>query len=238
MLSPKALKRALDAGASVISINYRFREHAPIQDILRDAARAIQFVRANAGRFNIDPKRIGCFGGSAGAGTSLWLAVHPDLADPDSDDLVLRQSSRISAAACLNGQATYNLIEWEKVIYPFKPGWWGGPDDDIRFYHFKSRSDFETEEGKRILADCSMLGLLSSDDPPIYMSCNLPGGEPKDRNHLLHHPKHVEVIGSKAKEVGVKFESHLAGDSEKARDKDEAWVRAVEFLLREMGVNP
>jgi len=232
MLPPSALKRALDAKASVISINYRFRKDAPIQDILRDAARAIQFVRANAAKFNIDPKRIACFGGSAGAGTSLWLAVHPDLADPNSQDEVLRQSSRISAAACLNGQATYDLIEWERLIYPFQPGWWGGPNEDIEFYHFKSRSDFQTDEGKKILSDCSMYGLLSPDDPPIFMSCSLPGGEPKDRNHILHHPKHVEVIGRKARELGVKFESHLVGDPDDGKD---AAVRAVEFLLKYLG---
>ncbi len=233
-LSPSALKRALDAGTSVMSINYRFRKHAPIQDILRDAARSIQFVRANAEKFNVDPRRVASFGSSAGAGTSLWLAVHPDLADPGSSDLVLRQSSRISACGCIGGQATYDLVEWERVIYPFKAEWLASPDEAVEFYHFKSKSDFETEKGKQILADCSMLGLLTSDDPPIFMVCGLPGGEPTDRNHILHHPKHVEVIKRKAQEVGVKFESHLAGDKTEA--KKEAAVMAVEFLLRQMGV--
>ncbi|MGQ9581880.1 MAG: hypothetical protein ACUVT8_13220, partial [Armatimonadota bacterium] len=40
-IPPRALRRALDAGASVMSINYRVLKDAPIQDILRDAARAI-----------------------------------------------------------------------------------------------------------------------------------------------------------------------------------------------------
>jgi acetyl esterase/lipase len=117
-LSPAAIREALDGGAAFMSINYRLRQHAPIQDILRDAARAIQFVRADAARFHIDPKRIASFGSSAGAGTSLWLAAHDDLADPKSADPVLRQSSRISAAGSLNGQATYDMREWERVIFP------------------------------------------------------------------------------------------------------------------------
>ncbi|MEO6752847.1 MAG: alpha/beta hydrolase, partial [Chthoniobacteraceae bacterium] len=117
-LSLAALREALDGGAAFMSINYRFREDAPIQDILRDCARAIQFVRAHAARFHIDPKRIASFGSSAGAGTSLWLAAHDDVADPKSADPVLRESSRISAAGSLNGQATYDLREWDRVIFP------------------------------------------------------------------------------------------------------------------------
>jgi acetyl esterase len=114
--SPEAIRRCLDAGVSFMSINYRFRKHAPIQDILRDAARAIQFVRFNAAKYNLDPKRVASCGGPAGAGTSLWLAVHDDLADPQNEDPVLRQSSRITAAGCMNGQATYDLVEWQQVI--------------------------------------------------------------------------------------------------------------------------
>jgi len=232
-IPPSALKTALDAGASVISINYRFLKDAPIQEILRDTARAIQFVRANAAKFNIDPSRIACFGSSAGAGASLWLAVHPDLADPNSEDAVAKQSSRISACACLNGQATYDLLEWQNVIYPFRPEWMNSPTEDLNFYHFKSRADYDTEEGRKVLDDCSMLRLLSSDDPPIFMWCSLPNGDPKNRNHLLHHPKHVMAIKTKAEQVGVKFEGHLAGDGQ-AKIGDPA-VAAVEFLLKQMG---
>lgn len=132
-LSPAALREALNGGAAFMSINYRFREHAPVQDILRDAARAIQFVRAKAGRFHIDPKRIASFGSSAGAGTSLWLAAHDDLADPKAADPVLRQSSRISAVGSLNGQATYDLREWDGVIFPFKPEWLKGEAEGPQF---------------------------------------------------------------------------------------------------------
>lgn len=226
--SAQALKAALDGGASFMSISYRFLPKTPVQDILRDCARAVQYVRANAVEFNIDPKRIACFGGSAGAGTSLWLATHDDLADPKSDDPVLRQSTRISAAACVNGQATYDLIEWQKIIFPFDPKWLANPNEVAEFYGFRDKAELESERGKQILADCSMYGLMSKADPPIWMSCSLPDGEPKDRNHLLHHPKHVQVIKKKGDEVGVAVEAHykdLQGD---------VWVKATEFLLKHL----
>lgn len=231
-LSPAAIREALDGGAAFMSINYRFREHAPIQDILRDAARAIQFVRANAARFHIDPARIASFGSSAGAGTSLWLAAHDDLADPKSADPVLRQSSRIRAAGSLNGQATYDLREWDRVIFPFKPEWLKGEDEGPRFYHFKSDADYDTEQGKRIRADCNMLGLLTADDPPIYLSCSQPDGDPTNRGHLLHHPRHVQVIERRCKELGIPVTAVYAGDQNLSAKSE----GAVAFLLRHVGL--
>ena len=61
-----------------------------------------------AEKWNIDPTRVASTGGSAGAGTSLWLAFHDDLADPKSDDPVARQSTRLTCVAVDNGQSSYD----------------------------------------------------------------------------------------------------------------------------------
>ena len=230
-LQAAALKRALDAGASVASIEYRFIKDAPIQDILRDCARSVQFMRHNAVKYHLDPKRIACFGGSAGAGASLWIAVHPDLADPKSTDPVLRESSRIAAAACINGQATYNLTEWDTLIYPAKPEWKRPEAELLQWYHFKSAADLTSEAGRKILADCSMYDLLTKDDPPIWMYCALPEGKPTNENHLIHHPKHCQVIKQRGDAVGAKVEIHLHNEG-----KENAQVMAVEFLLKQVGL--
>jgi hypothetical protein len=219
-----------------MGINYRFRKHAPVQDILRDAARAIQFVRFNAAQYNLDPKRIASYGGSAGAGTSLWLAVHHDLADPTSEDPVLRQSSRIVAAGCINGQATYDLVEWQKVIGKFKPEWYSSPDEDVKFYHFKTRDDFDTPAGQKILADCSMLRQITRDDAPIFMTCSLPDTPPQSRNALLHHPKHMQVIKQRCDELGV--EAHAVSSRQQDRGRGEAQQDLLVFLLRHLGAIP
>ena len=85
------LPEMLKAGISVVSIEYRFVQEAdaagvkpPVEWPLHDAARALQFVRSKAAEWNIDKQRIGASGGSAGACSSLWLAFHPDMADPKS----------------------------------------------------------------------------------------------------------------------------------------------------------
>ncbi|HEY2573349.1 MAG TPA: alpha/beta hydrolase, partial [Verrucomicrobiaceae bacterium] len=157
----------LEKGISFASIDYRRRKDAPLQDILRDAARAIQFMRSNAKAWNIDGPRIAMYGESAGAGTALWLAAHPDLADPDNSDPVLRESSRVAAACCVDGQATYDITQWDQLVGTFKPEWLLSPDEVVRLYYFQSEADFKTPRGRKILEDCDMLHWLSRESSPI-----------------------------------------------------------------------
>ncbi len=223
---PRAVEGCLAAGVSYATINYRFRDRAAIQDILRDAARAVQFLRLHASEYGLDPQRVACYGGSAGAGTSLWLATRDDLADPKSDEPVLRQSTRLSAAACLNGQATYDLTQWETLIGPFRKEWKSDPDEDAKFYHFSSQADLQTDAAKRVLAECDMLRWISKDDPPLFMSCTQPDGEPANRNQYVHHPRHAKAVKAQCDQAGEPCEIALSsGNGEEA---------AVRFLLRNL----
>lgn len=108
----------LKNGISVAAINYRFISHAddagikpPVKWPLTDAARAIQFLRSKAGEWNIDKTRVGATGGSAGACTSLWLAFHDDLAKPDGDDPIARESTRLTCAAVLGAQTSLDPVQ-------------------------------------------------------------------------------------------------------------------------------
>jgi acetyl esterase/lipase len=100
------VKTFLDAGISMATINYRLMKQAneekvvpPVKAPLEDAARAVQFVRSKASEWNIDKKRVGATGGSAGGASTLWLAFHDDMADPSSSDPVARESTRLYCAA-------------------------------------------------------------------------------------------------------------------------------------------
>lgn len=88
--------RALPFGFAVASIRYRLAPEHPHPAQIHDVKAAIRFVRANAGKYSLDPNRIAVFGGSAGghlaalAGTS---ANRPELTDrslgnPDVDESV------------------------------------------------------------------------------------------------------------------------------------------------------
>ncbi|TWU56793.1 acetyl esterase [Rubripirellula tenax] len=114
-------QKLLDAGISVVAINYRLIKHCaelnpPVQGPMTDSARAVQFVRSNAKDWNIDPTRIGLTGGSAGACTSLWIAYHPDLAQPESEDPVARESTRVTCVAVIRAQTTLDPKQMKSWI--------------------------------------------------------------------------------------------------------------------------
>jgi len=215
-VSADMVKSCLDAGVSFMAINYRFRTTAPIQDILRDCARSIQFVRSKAKDYNLDRARIASYGGSAGAGTSLWLAFHPDLADPQATDPVLRESSRIVAAGAINTQATYNVLRWPEFLG--KPNSeWDRPGETPAFYGAKSNE--ELARATAVLDDVDMLKLVSKDDPPVFMFSSQPDGELANRGHYLHHPNHARTVKKTCDAAGVPAtvwfamaEPRLAGD--------------------------
>ncbi|MDX1948220.1 MAG: alpha/beta hydrolase [Pirellulaceae bacterium] len=173
-----AIQPYLDAGISVASVNYRFilqaMEHKvepPVKGCLHDAARALQTIRSKAKEWNIDPARVGATGGSAGACTSLWLALHDDIADPKSSDPVARQSSRLTCAAVSGAQTSLDpkeLREWmPNAIY-------GG-----HAFGFAAANRSREEEFNLLIAnrekvlpwikEYSPIELVSADDPPIYL---------------------------------------------------------------------
>lgn len=226
--SPEMIEGCLAAGVSFMSINYRYRTTAPIQDILRDCARSIQFVRSKAKDYNIDPKRIASYGGSAGAGTSLWLAFHDELADPASPDPVLRESSRLAAAGAINTQATYNLKRWPEVLRA-PEGDFTRPGETAAFYGATADADLDTDKYKAVLRDTDMLALISKDDPPVFLFTSHPDGAIANRSALLHHPDHARAVKKRCDEVGVPATLYFATAEPKLSGNYQAKLR--EFLL-------
>ncbi len=195
--------RLVKNGVSCAAINYRFRKDAPIQEILRDAARAVQTLRSRAEEWNLDKTRFAGFGGSAGAGTSLWLLSRDDLADAASDDPVARESSRLQAAVLMSTQATYDLTKWETFLGPSDPAWWTSPNEAAEFYHFQVQEDLLKPEAQTVLRECDMLSWIGPGDGPVYVSNPLPDVASMNRGHYLHHPGHAREIRKACEAAGV-----------------------------------
>jgi len=62
-----------------------------LQDTLADARRAVRLVRHHAGKWAIDPDRVGTIGFSAGGDLILRLAMVADKGNPEAADPVERQ---------------------------------------------------------------------------------------------------------------------------------------------------
>ncbi len=204
----KDLRRFLDAGVSCAAINYRYitapaSPDIPLQDVLRDCARALQFLRSRAAELNIDKTRVAAFGSSAGAGTSLWLAAHPDLADPQNADPVLRESTRLACVGAMSTQFTYDFPRWREVFGDTAFESFGGRYRSPALYGFKTEAELQTPEGLRIRADCDMYALLSPTTPPVFLSTKLPDLDLTNSSQFLHHPRHAQLIYERCKELGV-----------------------------------
>lgn len=145
-----------DGWLSVVSVEYRFTNVAPHPAQVDDCVRAIQFVRHNAAKWNIDPRRIGVTGGSAGGHLTLWVALHDDAANPDAKDPVDRESSRVACAVSFAGPTDWSLLDKIEHKHPayrqllgYEPG---TPADQM---------DAKAKQ------DVSPISFVSNDDPPV-----------------------------------------------------------------------
>jgi acetyl esterase/lipase len=214
------LRGALDSGISCAAIHYRFVNG---QDVIfpapqHDGARALQFLRSKAKEWNIDPNRVACFGGSAGAGISMWLGFHEDLADPNSDDPVKRQSTRIQAIGTFGGQSTYDPIEIKKLIGGRA---WEHPSI-FKVYGVKSAEEalHPTPAQKKLYDECAAITHLTKDDPPLYMVYNEADGPlPADARpgQGIHHPNFGRQLKEKMDELNIE-NVFVYTPSEKGRD--------------------
>ena len=164
---PPTLFSLLDKKISLMAIHYRLSPGVAAPTHFLDCARAIQFARQHAKKWNIDPARIGAVGGSAGAGTSLWIGFHDDLARPDDADPVLRESTRLSCMAVLGAQSSYDphvIREWIGDAAARHPAIEG-------FYGMKT-SEFDTQKARDKFREMSPITYLSKDDPPVYAFYN------------------------------------------------------------------
>ena len=209
----------LKAGISVVAINYRYIHNAqglkpPVKAPLFDAARALQFVRSKAAEWNIDKTHIAAAGSSAGACTSLWLLYHDDLADPESDDPIARESTRLYCAAVNNAQTTADPQQMKEWTPNSK---YGG-----HAFGMKSFDQFLAER-KNILPwiqEYSPYALASSDDPPVYLYYKGPApaiGKPqKDPTHTSNFGLKLQ---ERCEEIGLSCELVYTG-AKKVKHKD------------------
>ena len=200
------LRDALDSGISVAAIHYRFVDGATttFPAPQHDGARAVQFIRSKAGEWNIDPDRVACFGGSAGAGISMWIGFHDDLADPSSSDPVLRQSTRIQAVGSFGGQTTYDPIEIKALIGGRA---WEHPSV-FKVYALSGRDEAlnPSPQVKRLYDECSAIKHLTKDDPPLFMVYSEPDAPlPDDARpgERIHHPRFGHVLKREMDKLGI-----------------------------------
>ncbi len=207
----------LQAGISVVSIEYRFLADAneagvtpPVQWPLKDAARALQFVRSKSAEWNIDKTRVAATGVSAGGCSSLWLAMHDDMAHAKSADPIARESTRVIFTVTKAPQPSLDprqLVEWipnsqySGHLFGYKQK--SRPDS---FAPFLANRDKHAEDIQRY----SPMAHATADDPPVYMLGK--ADKPPVKGEAQTDPSHTIVLGmmleATLKPLGVTCELH------------------------------
>lgn len=202
-------------GISVVSVQYRMVPDAakngvqpPVKWPLEDAARALQLVRSKAKDWNIDKERIAACGSSAGACSSLWLAMHDEMADAKSDDPLKRESTRLWGVVVSGAQTSLD----PKVNREWMPnmsygghafGFTGGGNQrDSQYQQFYDNR----EKVLTWIKEYSPIEHISKDDPPMILLFT--GDKKVVRGTVQQDPTHSPLLGKmlqeKAQPLGVK----------------------------------
>jgi len=201
------IEQLLAAGISVAAINYRYVSQSqdagiepPLKAPLHDAARALQFIRSKAAEWHIDKTRIGAAGGSAGACSSLWLAYHGDLADPESADPIARESTRLQCAAVIGAQTTLDPRQMKAWMPNSRYG--GHAFGKRNFQQFLS----EREDILPWIAEYSPYALVTTDDPPVCLLYSTPPALGQVQKDPTHSSNFGVKLQQKCNSVGVPCE--------------------------------
>ena len=222
----------LDAGISVAANNYRLIRQAvaegvspPVKAPMQDSALTLQFLRSKAAEWNIDPARVAAAGSSAGACTSLWLAYHDDLVDPQATDPIARQSTRLLCAALVQAQTTLDPRQAKKWI----------PNSTYGGHAFGMKNFAEALAGRKEIlpwiAEYSPYALASKDDPPValfYPLAPAMGREEKDPTHSANFGVGLQ---QHCKELGIECELVHPGTPD-AKSKT-----PTDYLIRMLATN-
>lgn len=218
-LSPGLLRSCLASGISVAAIHYRLSDTAPFPAPMHDSVRAIQFIRTKASEWHLDPKRIACTGGSAGAGISLWIGFHDDMAKRSSTDPVERQSSRITCMFVQGAQCTYDPRAIKAIVggraheHSALPPFFGIEPDEA-----------DSPKAHKIYEESAAITYLTKDDPPVLAvygddrpDDKSPGKGIHNVNFGVHLKEKMDKLGIECIVIGPgvgEDQRHLAGGIE------------------------
>jgi len=228
---PQLLKGCLASGISVAAINYRYSTQAIAPAPFQDGARAVQFLRSKAKDWNIDPKRFAATGGSAGAGISLWLGFHKDMADPKSDAPVLRLSTRLTCMVVFEGQTSYDP-RFIRKLFPGKDIYKIGALQKLFDFDPRKLDDLPAEKYK-LFEECSPITHVTKDAPPVLLFYkNRMDAEITNQGIGIHHPLFGKSLKEKMDDLKIPCEVVAAG---KCLDGGTP-TRPIDFLKEHLGM--
>jgi acetyl esterase/lipase len=235
-IRPELLVPAVKAGFSVAAINYRLSHQASYPAFMHDSARAIQYIRSRAAEWNLNPALMAATGGSAGAGISLWIGFHEDMADRSSPDPVRRQSTRLTAMGVLGAQTSYDprvitrLISRTAALHPALAPFYG-----LTYAEYKAGN--YGEQTLKQFKDASPITHLSAGDPPVFMyftEANEPIPPDAKPGQGIHHPRFGAFLKKRMDSFGIECEIHHRDEYESNAQR-RMYLQMLAFFKRHFG---
>mmetsp|Transcript_13661 Transcript_13661/g.39179 ORF Transcript_13661/g.39179 Transcript_13661/m.39179 type:complete len:563 (-) Transcript_13661:89-1777(-) len=235
----------LQKGISFASINYRKTTDSsnalPVP--VHDAARAVKFLKNMSKEWNLDRDRIALAGFSAGACTIMWMTFAQDLANPESEDPVERESTRVAAAAILSGQATIDpkeMMQWigpGAATHPMLFSAVGEPNYETMMDHYDKHLPLFRQFSPIHHIERGEWGELGP--PPLFMRygkmTSLPSTDPI---LAIHHPKFGILLKERCDRVdNVECHLWIPGYPGYGAPPKE-YPSAADFLYDKLGVSP
>lgn len=225
------LNRFLPKGIAVIGVETRtltdgVEEQAapPVSYPMRDACRAVQFVRLNAAQWNLNPDRIAVGGGSQGALPALYVGCVKDRAQPAANDPVERVSTRVTAVAAYRSQPTIDPLLMQTWVPGVK---WGAPALGCGFEESLKRR----EELLPLIQTWSPESLLHKDSAPIYFENNwslTPPENVTEMDYKVHSPAWALGFQKLAEQAGTTC--HVKSPDHPTEGYQDIW----DFLVQEL----
>lgn len=226
-ISQALIELCLKKGISVATINYRYSSQAPYPAPYMDCVRALQFLRAHATEWNLNPKLVAATGGSAGAGMSLWIGFHPEMADPASEDPVKRRSTRLTVVGVTDAQVSYDPHFIAKLVgdatsrHPALTTLAGVKPDER-----------ESERARKIFEESAPINYLSASAPPVYMYYNISMKPlpPANLNEGIHNPRFGLYLKERMDKLGIECVVHQSAEYPEGKAKGQPTLQMVEFF--------
>ncbi|RYE00674.1 MAG: alpha/beta hydrolase, partial [Sphingobacteriaceae bacterium] len=155
----------LKRGYVVVSLNYRMSGEAKFPAPVQDVKAAIRFIRANAGKYHLNPDKIAAWGGSAGGNLASMLGTTGDVKDFDDASLGnAATDSKVQAVVDWFGP-----IQFDQMDAQFKETGNGQPNHGAADSPESRLLGAPVSTSAELVKRASPASYISKNDPPFFI---------------------------------------------------------------------
>ena len=202
------ISKILNENIAYATINYSFlNNNDGLLSSLQDSKKALQFLKFNSKKYNIDKEKIIIWGVSSGANSALWLGLSDDMAEIGSNDLVSAESTIVQGIISISGAHSFNSDNWKRMIKM---------DDkifDLMIKGFLKYPGVDVEKwlinykDKKYQENIDYYNFMDPSDPSIFVA-NYGTLKPKNIFQFNHHPLHAKYLKQRADSLNIKNVVH------------------------------